>query len=104
MLHFAKTYASIQYKKQHQHKKIDIPEDLTDLNNDLLDFAKQKDGSKQKVSAVSYLKQDKYKNIRRKYLHLSASPESGKKGLGARVKDWASRDEHGNPNRKVIDG
>ena len=49
-------------------------------------YAKAKD-SAQQVSAVSYLNQNRYKTIRRNYLHVSAfgeGPESSWKGL---VKD-----------------
>jgi hypothetical protein len=101
MIDFAEKYGMIKFKEQ--EKKYAVPKDLEDLKVDLLAFAKSHDGSC-RVSAVDIFKKDIYKNIRHKYLHLSAYPENGKSGHVAYIKDGASRDKNGNPDRKIFEG
>lgn len=102
MLHFIQDILKVNYDEEKLNKTVKIQEDLCPLQNELLSFAISNYANK-RVSAVSVLNQPQFKELRKKYLHLSASPESGLTGK-AMIKDMARRDKQGNPDRGILKG
>lgn len=91
MMHFAEKYGDVSFKIDKLPEKYSIPNELKPLGDELLQFAIQEDAKgARRTSALGILQKNEYKNIRNRYLHLSASPDSGKSDMVATIKDPAN--------------
>lgn len=102
MLYFIQDILKVKYVEKNLLEKCQVQEDLRPLRDELLLFAISNYGNK-KASAVKLFNQPQFNGLRKKYLHLSASPESGSTGI-AIIKDMARRDKQGNPDRGILKG
>lgn len=103
MLHFIEDILKVKYVEKDLLKESQVQDDLLPLRDELLAFAISNYGNK-RASAISVLDRPQFNGIRRKYLHLSASPENGQSGMVAIIKDGARRNKQGNSDRGIFNG
>jgi|GEM_PF-671281 len=103
MIDFAAMYGEIPFDKGLQEENYSVRSPLLlSVKNTLHNFALSNDGARS-VSAYDLIQGEKLRQLRNRYIHLSAKKEGGQSGFTA----WVSatgRYKKGKPDREIIPG